>query len=293
MKEKTKKIKNDENDENNLINELDNELTELQWFTERTPKWGGKMYDENDKITNIKIINTCTIDYLVFGIWVSFKLSKNINKYFHNSHLKQNILRVIDHIENNDWDRAKTIWLIEICTIKPGLNKNNELVLNAEGNEYQFFTEHLSDLFKYKNTSVCSNKNCVKHEQTTKIFKDLSFKKENRQVLFSFLSKNDKCGHCNTGELTIKKEFLNLPPFLIIECCFGSKISVDELPDSLIIGQVEYKFLSCTFFKPANKHYVSIFYLDNLLYLIDDLNRTNINGNIPKHNFSNCFYYLS
>ena len=52
-------------------------------------------------------------------------------------------MRVIDHIENNDWDRAKTIWLIEICTIKPGLNKSNELVLNAEGNEYQFFTEHL------------------------------------------------------------------------------------------------------------------------------------------------------
>ena len=48
-----------------------------EFFAEYVPFWGGLLIDEKGEKTDFLIRNTCTIDYFLFAIWCSSKLSKN------------------------------------------------------------------------------------------------------------------------------------------------------------------------------------------------------------------------
>ena len=43
----------------------------IEWLVEFIPFWGGSLIDINGNKTEISFINTCTIDYFLFSIWLS------------------------------------------------------------------------------------------------------------------------------------------------------------------------------------------------------------------------------
>jgi hypothetical protein len=53
------------------------ELTKL--FYKHSPPWGGKItsLDQNEYL-NHNLTNTCSFDYLLYAIWLSFKLSDKV-----------------------------------------------------------------------------------------------------------------------------------------------------------------------------------------------------------------------
>ena len=87
------------------------------------PRWGGQInvdaedFDEQEFVQYQQyrcknITNSCSIDYFLFGLWYSKQLT--INAYSFN--LKNLILnkldKIISLIDKNEWDRAKTFWIL-------------------------------------------------------------------------------------------------------------------------------------------------------------------------------------
>ena len=84
----------------------------LEKFISRLPEWGGFIKtNANQNLTN-KIYNTCSIDYLLLAVWFSQQISNqsaqlliNLKEY----NIIQRLINVIEFIENDEWNMAKTI----------------------------------------------------------------------------------------------------------------------------------------------------------------------------------------
>ena len=67
------------------------------------------------------MINTRSIDYFLLSLWLSSKLSQKVvdiinQKQFTFYTQLQNIIRLID---NDEWDRSRTIWALSINESTP------------------------------------------------------------------------------------------------------------------------------------------------------------------------------
>ena len=91
----------------------------IEWLVDYIPFWGGFMIDQNGNKTNTSITNTCTIDYFLFSIWLSTKMSNNCFEKIESLSQPQKFLEIIDCIDKMDWDKAKTIWVVDISNKKP------------------------------------------------------------------------------------------------------------------------------------------------------------------------------
>ncbi|CAF1146735.1 unnamed protein product, partial [Brachionus calyciflorus] len=72
-------------------------------FFTHVPSWGA---DFSFKQMNIRLDNTCTIDFYLLGLWFSSKLSFKIIPCLNDSSskIKEEIIELISLIEQNDWD---------------------------------------------------------------------------------------------------------------------------------------------------------------------------------------------
>ena len=91
----------------------------IEWLVDYIPFWGGSMIDQNGKKTSTSITNTCTIDYFLFSIWLSTKMSDNCFQKISSLRQPQKFFDIIDCIDKKKWDKAKTIWLVDICNKIP------------------------------------------------------------------------------------------------------------------------------------------------------------------------------
>ena len=73
---------------------------------------------------------------------------------------KQELLKIIDLIDINDWDFAKSIWLIEILKIEPKTNTKGNSLISTFGSETQFFLDALRYYQQYELECNCFNKKC-------------------------------------------------------------------------------------------------------------------------------------
>ena len=99
-------------------------------------------------------------DYFLFSIWLSSKLSKKcIDKVKSLEHIKF-LLELFDCIDKKNWDKAKTIWLVDICKKKTKAKKKKKFApkLWNFGNEY-------SQLLKYffENKSFDCKEKIINH----------------------------------------------------------------------------------------------------------------------------------
>ena len=276
----------------------------LDSFSQKIPKWGGLLVDENNNSLRYELTNTCTIDYFLLAFWTCAHINKNIMQYIGGLSFEfgNDILQIIDCIEHINWNRAKSIWLSKILYWEYDLTckcedcivlTDNKIISNntisTYGSEYEFFLNPIIQLQKYRLVLSCSSI-CPKNK-LTKDSVSFNFKKKNDEVSLSFTEKNN-CDHCK-GKINIESVFFKSPPWIFIQIIDKVPIFLDDLPKVLIINEIKYQFLCATIHTNSPNHFRSIFFLDNNYFLIDDLKTNKIDTKIPHIKVITCFYFKS
>ena len=68
----------------------------IEWLVDYIPFWGGSMIDQNGKKTSTSITNTCIIDFFLFSIWLSTKMSDNCFQKISSLRQHQKFFDIID-----------------------------------------------------------------------------------------------------------------------------------------------------------------------------------------------------
>lgn len=250
-------------------------------FTRKIPKWGGRIEIDSKSVV---IENTCTIDYFILSIWCLSKINSSLLET--DSDLKtKNLKQMILNIDNNNWNKAKEIWITKIADLKL---ENNQSILSTKGSEYDFFIKYLNQRQRHQLVQKCGA-NCVENNRVLRITDFLTFDKvDSRIELNSTLLRDvDLCDH----DPLIAIEFLRKPNFVFILSKFES-ISFDELPKNITINNDNFRLLCSTLSMPG--HFIAVFNINNEFYVVDDLDQSIFLYNKDKIGFwtSYSLYYL-
>lgn len=261
---------------------------DLDEFFSHVPQWGGILVDENYNLTNISIIDTCTIDYMLFALWVSCKLNKSIVesiKTFPDSTKGSVLLEIISNIESNNWNSAKSLWLLKIAN-SLDIDFNSNKSISTFGSEYEHFVKYIVPFQKFEMHIECSI-GCINHNKT-RLMTDLFFIKDNKKAHLSILRKS-ACAVCQYEKKESVK-FLHNPPLIFIQTKVEDNICKSQLPLELELNSQKYELLCAT--THTTNHFRAIFYLFDSFYLIDDLNPSQNIQKIPRSKIISCVYYL-
>jgi hypothetical protein len=264
---------------------LESKQFDLDEFFAHVPEWGGLFVDENYNQTNISIIDTCTIDYMLFALWVSCKLNQTITesvKMFPDSTIASALSEIIYNIESKNWNVAKSLWLLKIANV---LNPNSKQTISTFGSEYEHFIRYIVPFQRFELHIECSI-GCINHNKT-RLLTDLFFIKDNKKTQLSILQKS-ACAVCQCAKKeTIK--FLHDPPLLFIQTKVEDNICKSQLPLQLELSSQKFELLCAT--THSSNHFKAIFFLFNSFYLIDDLKPNQNIQKIPRSKVISCVYY--
>ena len=248
--------------------------------------------------------NTCTIDNFLLAFWTCAQVNNNLNLLIEDlpSDFRDEIIQIIECIETNNWNRAKSIWLSKILYSEYDLTckcdecielTENKIISNNSistfGSEYEFFLNPIIQIQKYNLilscSSICPLNNVSKNSVS------FNFEKINDTVSLILMDKK-KCNQCRSN-INTECVFVKKPPWIFIQIIDKVPIYTDELPKLLIINEVSYQFLCATIHTNSPNHFRSVFYLNNNFFLIDDLKSGKIETKIPRIKVVTCFYYKS
>ena len=167
--------------------------SENSWFFSNIPKWGGKLIKLNFK-KPVKLLNACTIDYFLLALWTSSKLSKNILINLKNSDIKEKIASIIGFIDSNNWNKAKSIWLLDVCKLCVSQDENGNHSICTFGTEMERFINFIKPIQSFESQVVCNNQLCMR--SLTRTINDLYLSKVGEDVVFNFFLKK-KCSYCS------------------------------------------------------------------------------------------------
>ena len=76
--------------------------------------------NDNFAYNRLKIVNTCSIDHFLLTFWVSKIPDQNIINILEKHRNSKNqfitiINEIINLIGSNQWNRAKSLWIIDVC----------------------------------------------------------------------------------------------------------------------------------------------------------------------------------
>ena len=255
-------------------------------FANHVPKWGGYFYYARKKYF---ITNTCTVDYLLLGIWTISQLKANFVLELPRISITEEVVKIIELIDKNDWNNAKKLLILDILKINP-----NEKHISLFGTENEFFINFFS---KYQNHFIkqqCSPNCYLNNSIYLNDSSSLYFVKIDDIVTLTVLT-NENCNLCSR-KINATISLQHHTNFLIIESS-ELNIRVYDLPENLNINGNEYTFL-CTPFN-ENAHFKSIFKLNKKFYLVDDLDQSIIflteldQKSIDKEQFNNKYGLIS
>ncbi len=102
--------------------------------------------------------DTCTIDYYMLAISISVENNSRINSlfrsiYFSNQTYISPINQIIEFLLNKEWDKAKSIWILEVLELQP---KRKRFSTFGEENEFFIsFIKHFQTI-----NYICTNHSC-------------------------------------------------------------------------------------------------------------------------------------
>ena len=79
-------------------------------------------FASNQIYNNLLIENTCSIDYFLLSIWFSSLNSSNVSNVIQskeNDKTFKNLSNIVKLIENDNWNRTKTVWFLTISKMSP------------------------------------------------------------------------------------------------------------------------------------------------------------------------------
>ena len=260
-----------------------NNLT-IRQISPKLPKWGGNImldFTHTDDFDGLEIRNSCTIDYILLGFWISSKISAPIaslmTKQLENNDLINSIIRIIHCIDAEEWNRAKTLWILEVLDMKP----NNNNFFDLLGTEFEFFSKYLRFFQEIKfSCTSCS---------FSMTMKDLYFFKKNDVLNFSIFN-TDSCKFC---KIDLNHDgFIQTPFWLVVESLYNDSLEpilFTDVPKNFSYKDQNFQLLFGTMH--SNLHFTSFFYLKNSFYYFDDLNHP-MKARIPKKSILTTVYFL-
>ena len=246
------------------------------------PNWGGKIDTTNNcKYENFELIDTCTIDYFLLAMSFTFELNESLAKRLANdkSNIALSIHQIIQLILNNEWNRAKSIWVLQVLKLLPTRRK-----FSTFGEEFEFFISSVKalQLIKYSCTSCKSLA-----YSSDELYFDFD---ENMNVRLSS-DERRVCLDCQS-DANINKSFEKIPCWLFIQSLITSykkNITLYDLPNDTFIDSQKYKLFMCTYL--VGTHFKSIIKINDRFYAFDDL-KVGLDEIVPKHIVSSCIYYI-
>ena len=247
----------------------------MNLIKENIPMWGGKIDSDNSTVNKLKIINTCTFDYHLFGLWVASKLSvslmSELNDFINTNNMATNniskmdimnllikIVDIVKLINESEWNKAKTIWILQVNKLSP-LRRT----FNTFGSEYEFFINHVRQLQRYR--YFCANCNQYFYENfDLEVSKDL-----NNNIVYSYEILKD-CKYCKTKDnVKIVFEYPLFWFYLQVDLKNKQSISIFDFPLQKELNVKKYKLLYGTFYSNNTKeHFQSVFFLKNEYFLL-------------------------
>jgi hypothetical protein len=233
------------------------------------------------------------------ALWLSTKLSSEIqillNTKASNTASVQIWLQIINEIDKNNWNRAKTIFLFEICKREKNGSCSNHgyqhfNTICTFGTEYFHFYRYISYLQSVYVEEKCSI--CNIDYSSHRSYEYLYLKRYEEKIILN-IQVPVFCDQC--VQLVDKKfNFVEGQPcWLICEIDTNLDLTYDILPNTVHLNNKIYRLLCCTF-NVSENYFRGIFYLNKNYYLVDDLNVRNlfIISEPIKEKIVTCFFYL-
>ena len=260
-------------------------------FTSHIPRWGGVIeanevdvfsseeFSTLSEYRNLVYEDTCTIDYFLLALWAISKLSNEILPAVQlnvDNKVAKYFKRIVDLIENKEWNRARTLWILSILERKPVHWK-----FSLFGNQMDFFVNYFLPLQEFYCVACEVNLNF----STTEYF----FKKDKENRVFIYSRLEESCQSCG---MPIKGSF-KLKPF----CVFFSildNLHLTEIPSSVEIDKTKFNLICLTFHTIISdiSHFKGIFYLQKAFYMVDDLIPNQLIKKFPiEPNITHILYY--
>ena len=202
---------------------------------------------------------------------------------FKNESFISTIIKIISLIDENQWNRVKTLWIINILKLQPDVDWR----FSTYGSEYEFLIKPFLSYqeFQFK----CSH--CNNHISKTK--NEFFFTKANNNLNLNF----ETVLFCTRYNKIFYGSFIKKPYclFIGVNNTLESPISLLDIPATITLDNLTFCFLCFTFGNQVNgiKHFKSVFYLNKGFYCVDDLKGKQLIRKIPDAcQISYCFYYL-
>ena len=222
----------------------------------------------------------------MLALWYLSKLKPN---YLDSFEFEQVLIlkNIVQCIENLNWNTAKEFWVNQILKLDTRLTGNS---LSVFGSEKTFMLAPLAIFQKHQLLQVCKT-NCIQNKNLIirDDAEDIYFKKSNEKIaLYSCYS--SRCWQCNAKTRT-EIVFYKKPNFLFIQSSHAN-VFFNDLPKQIYVGNVNYKLLCATIY--TDKHFISIYEINDQKYLIDDLKKSMvlINPNIENISSNSGEYYI-
>lgn len=172
-------------------------------FCSNKPKSGGSVFVNNN------LINTCTIGYFLFSMWVAWRFEP---LEFLDNDLSQYLYQIINKIKNKDYNETKLLWTINELKMSPIMNLDVFWVIDKWGNENEMYVHCFFLPFQeHTQTRTCSSSCERNNSQQIKQYICFNSDNNNNVILFA----NEMCHLCNSlASLAIR---LSRNPFIIIK----------------------------------------------------------------------------
>ena len=276
----------------NYVSSFDNNIS-FREFTSHIPRWGGVIeanevdffsseeFSTLSEYANLVYEDTCTIDYFLLALWAITKLSKEVLPAVElnmENKVAKYFKKIVNLIENKEWNRARTLWILSILERTPV-----DWKFSLFGNQMDCFVNYFLPLQELGFYCVA----CKLHTNysTTEYF----FKKDKENRVFIYSRLEESCHSCG---MSIKGRF-KLQPF----CVFFSildNLHLTEIPSSVEIDKTRFNLI-CLTFHSINRdisHFKSIFYLQKSFYMVDDLIPNQVIKKFPNElNITYILYY--
>ena len=249
-------------------------------FTTKIPKNGGIISVDDHQFNKLLLVHTCTIDYFLLAIWCIFKIKPSFPDIIKENILYKNLFyylnKVLDYIENDQWDKAKSLWILDVIKLKP----NDNFTFSTYKDEFLFFLKHFQG---YQALEYFCQK-CKKKVGTDF---ELLYLQKHESLTFLTYKETIICSKCKSG---IRPTFIKIPQFVFVQT-ISVDILLPNIPLNITIGNHSFNFLCCTF-NDMNYHFKSIFCKNEAFFAIDNEVNSYEQKVNQDHFISSIFYYL-
>ena len=208
---------------------------------------------------------------------------------------KENLNQIFSNVNQNKWDEAKTIWLLDFLNLKPNKEVSSFNAMSDSFNVFGRFIEHQQT---YNLKLCCSTCKRIKN----KLGSSITFEKiDKNKAIYEF--EYESCRNCCKKMDLMDLQFRSVPAWLYLDTVYGdnqlnNNLGHTMLPKKLKINNYTYQLLLAQIIIISDdiniaNHFKGIFLINNNFYLIDDLQKGASNLKIPKNTkVTSCLYYL-